>query len=113
MMEHVSKATALMQRERGEIIKEAMAMHAFQAVNYAIDLMEFVIKERDLGLPVSYSEMPFILESHGLITEEEARKIRRLIRFRNMVVHEYHIIGEEDIEKIVGELRVLKVLEEV
>ncbi len=116
MVEHWKEAKRLMGKRRAEgdrenIILNAAAMHAFQAINYALDLMEEIIKEKQWGLPFSYTQYPLLLMEKDLLSEKEAWHLVRLIRLRNRIAHEYHTFSEKDMKDLIEGLDALEALQ--
>ena len=111
LYEAVARHTAMLDelRERGlrSWVEEFAALHLLQVQAQAlIDMVKRVAAE--LGhAPSSSSEAVEVLVAEGILTREEASFIRRLIGFRNIVVHEYFGVDMGLVRRVVerGEYR--------
>ncbi|MDK2465095.1 MAG: DUF86 domain-containing protein [Candidatus Korarchaeota archaeon] len=66
------------------------ALHALQLASQAlIDLASHVISEAGIAVPASYSEVSHHLIEAGILDESDAQLFRRIVGFRNVVVHQY------------------------
>jgi len=96
-------------RERGlrSWVEEMAALHLLQVQAQALlDMAKRIASE--LGhVPSSASEAVEALLEEGLLADEEAAFMRRLIGFRNIVVHEYASVDMGLVRRIVerGEYR--------
>jgi len=55
------------------------------------------------GVPESYSDCFIILKEAGIISEDLSRRLARMAKFRNMLVHIYWEIDDAEIFKIIQE----------
>jgi len=69
-----------------------------RAAEQVIDLANHVIKKKKLGLPKESKESFDILAGAGAITRELADKLKGMVGFRNILVHQY---GDLDIKVMV------------
>lgn len=63
--------------------------HIEKACQAALDIANHIIAEEGLGQPTMYKELGYILAKEGVITEEMAKKMEDIAKFRNRLVHEY------------------------
>jgi len=70
-----------------------------------IDLASHVIAEAGLGYVERYRDIPKVLYETGVLSESEAALLRRIIGFRNIVVHGYTGVSVEIIRVILEEKR--------
>ncbi len=87
-----------------------LAMECFQAVNYAISIMERLVDDLDLGYALTYRELVDKLVLSGKIDADTAKKIKSLIHFRNEIAHEYYTISLEELEDMYSLIHSLDVL---
>jgi uncharacterized protein YutE (UPF0331/DUF86 family) len=80
-----------------------------QRVQAAIDLATHVVTTEQHGLPDSVAAFFTALERHGGIGPGVEDRLRRMVGFRNIAVHEYEALDPEIIEATVtrclGDLR--------
>lgn len=69
--------------------QDAIAANLQRAAEQAIDLANHVIKKSKLGLPKESKESFEILAAERVITRELAGKLKGMVGFRNILVHEY------------------------
>ena len=87
-----------------------LAMECFQAVNFSISLMERTAQEKQLGMATSYGELVELLEKDSFLTSQQGKKLRRLVRLRNLISHEYFNINRQELlemYKLLGAVRSL------
>lgn len=77
-----------------------LAMECFQTVNYAIALMERTVEEVRGGSAMTYSELVDALEKLAVLRHADAEKLRRLMRLRNVIAHEYFTISTEELRNM-------------
>lgn len=78
------------------------------AIECIIDIGAHIISEKNWGVPSFSSEIPDILVKNGLIPEEYSEKLKKIIAFRNILVHEYLYIDLEKVYKNLQNLQDLK-----
>ena len=75
--------------EKDHMKQDAIAANLQRACEQAIDLANHTIKVRKLGLPKESKESFRLLAQNGIIPDELADKLEKMIGFRNTLVHEY------------------------
>uniref|UniRef100_A0A7C5V5Z2 DUF86 domain-containing protein n=1 Tax=Caldicellulosiruptor owensensis TaxID=55205 RepID=A0A7C5V5Z2_9FIRM len=87
----------------------------FLIIQNLIDIGNHIIADEGFETPGYYGEIPEILSKEKVISESLASVFKKMISFRNIVVHEYSKIdlakvydiltcGIDDIKKILGEI---------
>jgi uncharacterized protein YutE (UPF0331/DUF86 family) len=61
-------------------------------------MMFYIIK---LGIPQNSRDAFEVLNSSGIINDELSNKLKRMIGFRNIAVHNYQKLNLEIIEKVI------------
>jgi len=69
--------------------QDAIAINLQRAAEQAIDLANHVIRKQKLGLPKESRESFDILAKENVIPGKLADKMKGMIGFRNIMVHEY------------------------
>lgn len=72
--------------------QDAIAVNLQRAAEQVIDLANHVIKQKKLGLPKESRESFDILAKDGVVPRELADKLKGMVGFRNILVHEYRDI---------------------
>lgn len=92
----------------------ASSMVVFAVLNRLIDLGNEIISSENLGAPNTYQDIMPILAKAGIINKEQAEKLNKLIRKRNVLAHFYDDIEEKELFKTTKEIpEVLKFIEAV
>jgi uncharacterized protein YutE (UPF0331/DUF86 family) len=92
-------------------VDDIIAINLQRAVQAAIDLAAHVVTEEGYGVPDSTAGFFTLLEQRGIIDGELAGRLRRMVGFRNIAIHEYRSVDpaivEAIVEKHLGDLRAL------
>jgi uncharacterized protein YutE (UPF0331/DUF86 family) len=72
-----------------------------RAVQASIDLANIIIAKEGLGLPNTYRQSFEILSKHGVINNEQLNKLRSMVGFRNISVHDYGQVNPAIVHAIV------------
>ena len=75
--------------EEDYLKQDAIAVNLQRAAEQVIDLANQVIKKKKLGLPKESRESFEILSKAGVIPKELADKLKGMVGFRNVLVHQY------------------------
>ncbi|RLG80578.1 MAG: DUF86 domain-containing protein [Thermoprotei archaeon] len=89
-------------------ILHALQIHAQATINYLLHTCSRMLCTCET--PISCVEC---LKNNALITDDEADLLKKMIRFRNILVHEYGSIDVERVKNILKERGYVKVLEMV
>ena len=74
---------------------DAIVLNLQRACELVTDIAMYIVSNRKLGIPQSKKEAFEILMKNKLISEEMYKKIKSMIGFRNIAVHDYKEIDEE------------------
>jgi uncharacterized protein YutE (UPF0331/DUF86 family) len=75
--------------EKDHLKQDAIAANLQRAAEQSIDLANHVIRKAKLGLPKESQESFEILAAVGIIPPELSNKLKRMVGFRNIMVHQY------------------------
>ncbi|HOV22277.1 MAG TPA: DUF86 domain-containing protein [bacterium] len=67
------------------------------AIEICLDIGTFLLSEKNLPIPDTYSLIIKELRENGIIDKNLEEDMKKLIKFRNIIVHEYLYI---DLEKV-------------
>lgn len=70
--------------------QDAAILNIERACEAAIDVMNRLIRLHDLGMPASTRDGFDRLVRAGLIAQDIADRLMRMVGFRNLAVHQYH-----------------------
>lgn len=71
------------------LLQDAIAMNLQRISELAIDIANYLIKKKKLGLPQDSANTFVLLQRAGLISEEMLKQMQGMVGFRNVLVHEY------------------------
>ncbi len=95
---HEDKAKELMEQNISNyFVFNTIAMECFQAVNSAIELGELIVSEKNLGFPSRYREIFELLYNAKMISKKSLESFKRLVFLRNLIVHEYYMVTDEEL----------------
>ncbi len=80
--------------------QDAAILNITRACEQAIDLANHVIKQNKLGIPTSSAESFELLAKKNIIAPETEEKIRRMVGFRNIAVHQYQRLNTGIVEAV-------------
>jgi len=69
--------------------QDAIALNLQRACQLCIDLANLTIRKKKLGLPKESAESFSLLAEAGIIDQLTAEKLKGMVGFRNILVHEY------------------------
>ncbi|GAB4541498.1 MAG: type II toxin-antitoxin system toxin [Anaerolineae bacterium] len=69
--------------------QDAAILNVLRACEQTIDLANHIIKNYKMGIPTASAESFDLLHKQGVITAELAENLRRMVHFRNIVIHQY------------------------
>ncbi len=79
----------------------AVSMVIFSVMNRAIDIGNEVISgSKEIPIPGTYKETFDILSENKALTPETASGMTKLMKYRNIIAHEYYRLSTEEIFKL-------------
>jgi len=90
--------------------QDAAVLNLVRVCELCIDMANYVIKRDKLGIPVSSAESFDLLARQGKINQVLADRLKLMVGFRNVAVHEYRRIDyaivveiiEDGLDDIIG-----------
>lgn len=89
--------------EEDHFKQDAIAINIQRACEQSIDLANHIIRKKKLGLPASSGESFSILEDNKIIEPSLAENLRKMVSFRNILIHEYRKLDISLMKKVIGE----------
>lgn len=80
--------------------QDAAILNVTRACESAIDLANMVIRKQRLGVPGDARESFALLERNGLIGSGLSDRLRRMVGFRNIAVHQYRDLDLDILESV-------------
>ena len=81
--------------------QDAALLNVVRACDTAIDLANHVIRVRKLGIPVSSAESFELLQVDGIIGRQLADRMKKMVGFRNAIVHQYTATDLAIVESVI------------
>jgi uncharacterized protein YutE (UPF0331/DUF86 family) len=81
--------------------QDSIVLNLQRACEASIDLAMHIVSEQRLGLPQSSRDAFDLLCKHSLIDEALANRMKAMVGFRNIAVHDYQNINIEILKQIV------------
>lgn len=83
-------------------LQERFAEHTLQiAIQAALDVASHIVSDERLGEPRTNRELMDLLERHGWLPPDLAATMRRMVGFRNILVHGYEIVDVSVVRDVV------------
>ncbi|MCK6257385.1 DUF86 domain-containing protein [Fictibacillus sp. KIGAM418] len=81
--------------------QDSMVLNVKRACEASIDLAMHIIADKRLGLPQSSRDAFDMLQEHAIIEEQLAKRLKAMVGFRNIAVHDYQSLNIEILKEIV------------
>lgn len=82
-------------------VQDSILLNLQRACEASIDLANFIIKKRKLGIPQTSRESFELLYTANIIDQTLATKMKHMVGFRNVAVHEYQTLNLDVLESII------------
>ncbi|MBN2208978.1 MAG: DUF86 domain-containing protein [Candidatus Coatesbacteria bacterium] len=90
--------------------QDAIAMNVQLACELTIDVANYIVRTKKLGLPQDSRESFALLQQAGLITIEQMKRLQGMVGFRNTLVHQYQKLNLQTLVEVI-EHRVRELLD--
>lgn len=81
--------------------QDSIILNIQRACEAAIDIAMHVVAEKDLGLPQNSRDAFELLYQHKIIDRELNTRLKAMVGFRNIAVHDYQTINLEIVQNII------------
>jgi uncharacterized protein YutE (UPF0331/DUF86 family) len=92
-------------------VEDIASLNLQRAIQAAIDLAANIVATEGYGTPDSTAGVFTLLQQRGVIDTDLAARLRRMVGFRNIAVHEYQTVDpsilESILERHLGDLKLL------
>ena len=90
-----------MDRLKQQLIQDAVVLNLQRACEQSIDAAARVVSIRRLGVPADSAEAFTLLERAGALTPATAARMRAMVGFRNVAVHQYQVLDQAILRAVV------------
>lgn len=80
--------------------QDSIVLNLQRACEASIDLAMHVVAQKKLGLPQTSRDAFALLERHGIISSSLSQKMKAMVGFRNIAVHDYQELNLTILQKI-------------
>lgn len=81
--------------------QDAIVLNLQRACETAIDLAMYVVSRRKLGVPQDSRDAFSLLHAAGILSEDLAARMQRMVGFRNVAIYEYARLNLEIVQAII------------
>ncbi|MGE7217437.1 type VII toxin-antitoxin system HepT family RNase toxin [Priestia koreensis] len=81
--------------------QDAIVLNIQRACEASIDIAMHVVAKQKLGIPQTSRDAFEFLATHSVITKEQAHRMKAMVGFRNIAVHDYQDINLEIVQIII------------
>lgn len=83
--------------------QDAAVLNIMRACEQSIDLANYLVKKEKLGVPSDSAESFDLLAKGEILPTDLSSRLRKMIGFRNTVVHEYRPVNMKIVKTIITE----------
>jgi uncharacterized protein YutE (UPF0331/DUF86 family) len=81
--------------------QDAAILNVLRACEQTIDLANHIIKNYKMGIPTTSAESFDLLHKQEVITADLAESLRRMVHFRNTVIHQYQRLDLSIVQAVI------------
>lgn len=80
--------------------QEIVILNLQRAIQSSIDLAAHIVADESLGVPAELRENFNLLSAKGILSDELTLRLRKMVGFRNIAIHEYDTIDNDILKSI-------------
>ncbi len=81
--------------------QDSIVLNIQRAVEATIDIAMYIVSDRKLGIPQNSRDAFEVLNSNEIIDDNTLEKIKKMIGFRNIAVHNYQQLNLDILQKVI------------
>ena len=81
--------------------QDSIILNIQRAVEATIDIAMYFVSVKKLGIPQNSRDAFEVLNHHKMIDDEMLKKLKAMIGFRNIAVHNYQKVNIEILQKVI------------
>ncbi|HOR86790.1 MAG TPA: DUF86 domain-containing protein [Bacillota bacterium] len=81
--------------------QDSIILNIQRAAEACIDMAMHIVAERSYGIPQNSRDAFDLLQTNGFITAELSGKLKAMVGFRNIAVHDYQNINIQIVRKVI------------
>jgi uncharacterized protein YutE (UPF0331/DUF86 family) len=83
--------------------QDSVILNLQRACEASIDLAMYMVRKRKLGIPQESRDAFSLLQTGGIIDQDLADRLKRMVGFRNVAVHDYAALNLHIVKTIITE----------
>lgn len=83
--------------------QDSIILNIQRAAEATIDIAMYLVSSKKLGIPQSSRDAFEVLNHNGVIDDSMLKKIKNMIGFRNIAVHNYQNLNLDILQKVIEE----------
>jgi uncharacterized protein YutE (UPF0331/DUF86 family) len=81
-------------------VEEIVILNLQRSIQSAVDLAAHIVADEGWGMPRELRENFDLISKNKVITKDLTKRLRKMVGFRNIAVHEYETISTEILKSI-------------
>lgn len=81
-------------------VEEIVILNLQRSIQSAVDLAAHIVADEGWGMPRELRENFDLISKNRVITKDLTKRLRKMVGFRNIAVHEYETISTEILKSI-------------
>lgn len=81
--------------------QDSIVLNIQRAVEATIDIAMYIVSDRKLGIPQNSRDAFEVLNDNGIIDDAMLEKLKKMIGFRNIAVHNYQKLNLDILQKVI------------
>lgn len=81
-------------------VEEIVILNLQRAIQSSVDLAAHIVADEGWGMPRELRENFDLLSKNSVLNEDLTKRLRKMVGFRNIAVHEYETINTEILKSI-------------
>ena len=82
-------------------VQDAAILNVMRACEQSIDLADYAIKKRQLGIPTTSAESFELLRQEEVVDPDLAQRLKKMVGFRNTIIHNIQEVKLEVVKEII------------
>lgn len=81
--------------------QDSIVLNIQRAVEATIDIAMYIVSDKKLGIPQNSRDAFEVLNSNGIIDDNMLKKLKKMVGFRNIAVHNYQKLNLDILQKVI------------
>ncbi len=81
--------------------QDSIVLNIQRAVEATIDIAMYIVSDKKLGIPQNSRDAFEVLNSNDIIDDNMLKKLKKMVGFRNIAVHNYQKLNLDILQKVI------------